>query len=353
MKLRFILNPASGSRRRNERLVPLLRRFVSARGLDADVTLTEQPGHATALAREAAEAGCARVVAVGGDGTMNEVAQALFHTPVELAIVPTGSGNGLARYLGLPPAIASLELAASPRARAACMDTGSAAGFSFFNAMGIGLDAEVSRRFNRLKRRGFAAYAWAALSAFAGRRSERCAIRVPLGAEGRPPGDEAGSAPRDPSGNGDGEVLDVLLVAVANSDQYGNGARIAPGARLDDGLLDLVAISRAGTAACAILAARLFLGTLDRSPRVRHLRASRFLIGRAAPGLLHADGECRQAPAQIEISVVPASLRIVAPEAYHARLRLPVAGGGAPPNPSGKASPRFPRPVPTHSTPPR
>ena len=291
-RMRLIFNARSGRLRRNAQLLPLLRNFIAAHGLDAELVLTEGPGHATVLAREALRDGCGRVIAVGGDGTVNEVAQALRDTPAVLAIVPTGSGNGLARHLRLPgsPA-AALALATAADVRVANLDTGAVNGRPFFNAMGLGLDAEISRRFNRLTRRGLPAYLRTALGAFLGCRAERCVVTA----------------------GGQTEALEVLLIAIANSDQYGNGARIAPGARADDGILDLVAVGQVGPVGGAILAARLFLGSFDRGPGVRHLRCARFRIERAAPGIIHTDGEVHPADALLEIVVHPRSLQVVVP----------------------------------------
>lgn len=297
MKTRFIFNPTSGRNRRRPNLVNTLRDFLAARSLDADVATTEGPGHATVLAREAALAGCTRVVAVGGDGTMNEVAQALLHTPAALALVPCGSGNGLALHLGLPTSLrGALELIAGDESRIATLDTGSANGRPFFNAMGLGLDADVSRRFNTLTRRGLPAYIRTFVATFRELRSERVTV----------------------SAAGHRETLDVLLVAVANSDQYGNNARIAPGARVDDGSLDLIAVKPVGVVACLGLVTRLFLGRFDASPSVRRLRGARFVIERAAPGLIHTDGETHFTTATVEVLVHPGSLRILVPVATRA-----------------------------------
>ncbi len=291
-RMRLIFNARSGRFRRNARLLPLLRNFIAAQALDAELVLTEGPGHATVLAREAVRDGCGRVVAVGGDGTVNEVAQALRYTPAALAIVPTGSGNGLARHLRLPGTPAgALALAAAAGARIADLDTGTVNGRPFFNAMGLGLDAEISRRFNRLTRRGLPAYLRTALGAFLGSQTEPCVITA----------------------GGQTEAVEILLLAVANSDQYGNGARIAPGARADDGILDLVAVGRVGPIGGAVLAARLFLGSFDRGPGVRHLRCPRFRIERAAPGIIHTDGEVHEADALLEVVVHPRSLHVVVP----------------------------------------
>src|SRR5476649_1411141 len=166
MKTRFIFNPHSGRNRRNSRLVPAIHAFIARYGLEADVVSTQSPGHATKLARQAVAAGCARVVAVGGDGTMNEVAQALIRSPAALALVPCGSGNGLARHLGIPlESRAALALAMNPAARLATIDTGTANGRLFCNVMGLGFDAEVSSRFGRGTRRGLSGYVSAVLGA--------------------------------------------------------------------------------------------------------------------------------------------------------------------------------------------
>jgi len=157
--------------------------------------------------------------------------------------------------------------------------------------MGLGLDAEVSHRFNRLTRRGLPAYARTALAALRSIRSERCVIRC----------------------GADRQEMEALLVAVANSDQYGNNARIAPGARVDDGALDLVAIKPVGLLGAAGLAARLFLGAIDGSPHVFRLRGVHFRIERSAPGLIHTDGETHSTGAAVIVEVNPRSLRIVIP----------------------------------------
>ena len=251
MKTTFVFNPRSGRARRTALILPMLKRFIAARALDADLVCTEGPGHATEIARDAVAAGCLRIVAVGGDGTVNEVAQALIHTPAAMGLVPCGSGNGLALHLGLPRALpGALELASGSTGRVAEMDTGTANGLTFVNAMGLGLDADVAQRFNRLARRGLPAYTRTALAAFFGRATERCHVAV----------------------DHHRETIDMLLIAVANSDQYGNNAKIAPNARVDDGKLDLVAVRPVGLFAACAIGARLFLGSLDRSARVRRLR---------------------------------------------------------------------------------
>jgi YegS/Rv2252/BmrU family lipid kinase len=292
MKQVFIFNPTSGRSHHTALILPVLKQFISARALDAELVCTEGPGHATEIARDAVADGCMRIVAVGGDGTVNEVAQALIHTPAAIGLVPCGSGNGLALHLALPKSPAdALELAAGPAPRIAEVDTGTANGMPFVNAMGLGLDADVARRFNSLVRRGLPAYARTALAAFFNRSTERCHVSV----------------------GSHRETMDTLLIAVANSDQYGNNARIAPHARVDDGVLDLVAVRPVGLVSACLLGIRLFTGSIDRSGSIRRLRGARFLIERPAAGYIHTDGETHMAGACVEVVVRPRSLRLVVP----------------------------------------
>jgi len=306
MKTRFIVNPSSGRNGRNRRLVAAIRAFIAEHRLDADLAVTSHPGDATDLARAALAAGCERVVAVGGDGTVNDAARALVGTTTVLALVPCGSGNGLARHLGLPlrPRRA-LALLTDPTARIVAIDTGTANGHPFFNVMGAGFDADISRRFNNLPQRGLAAYARAGLRAFFRHRAEPIAIA---------------------DADGHAEALDAFIVAVANSDQYGNNARLAPGASVSDGLLDLVVVQPPGFFRAVALVARLFLGSFDRSPQVRRLQSARFVIRRPAPGLIHTDGETHATDATVEVAVRPLSLRLLVPAA----CRVGAAAGPAP-----------------------
>ncbi len=290
-RTRFIFNPRSGHNARNPWLLTRTREFIAEHGLDATVVPTERPLHATELARRALDEGCGMVVAIGGDGTMNEVAAALVGTDATLGLIPCGSGNGLGRHLGIPgPGKGAFRALLQNRSR--IIDTGLADGHPFFNAMGLGFDAEISARFNALVRRGLPAYVRTSLGTLLSYRPDRYTIRA------------NGSAPLETA---------AFIVAVANSDQYGNDCFIAPGARVDDGQLDLTVLGRVNAWNAIPLAVRLFAGKITGAGGVTRLRSDRFLIGRPSAGYIHTDGEVRTAPAEFEVRVVPASLRIAIP----------------------------------------
>ncbi len=291
-RARFIFNPRSGHNARNPWLLAYAREFIAKHRLDAELVATERPRHATELALRALDAGCGLVVAIGGDGTMNEVASALVGSDASLGLIPCGSGNGLGRHLGIPgPGKGAFRTLLEGHTR--LIDTGLADGHPFFNAMGLGFDAEISARFNALGSRGLPAYARTTLKTLLGYRPQRYTIR----SEGHEP-----------------IVSPAFLVAVANSDQYGNDCYIAPSARVDDGLLDLTLLRRLTFFNALPLTERLFTKRIDGSPSVVRLRAPRFVIERAEPGPIHTDGEVRDCGREVEIAVRPASLRIVAPE---------------------------------------
>jgi diacylglycerol kinase (ATP) len=289
LKTRFIFNPCSGRNHRDPSLLARCYAFIAEHKLDAEVAITERPQHATELARRAIDDGCGLVVAVGGDGTMNEVAQALVHHDAALGLIPCGSGNGLGRHLGIPgPGRGAFRTLLHGQVRE--IDTGIANGRPFFNAMGIGFDAEISFRFNQLVRRGLSAYVRTALGTYFSFKPQAFIIH-----------------------NGTTLSTRAFLITVANSDQYGNDAMIAPGACVDDGSLDLVAIKSVGFFNVLPLAVRLFTNTLDGSPSVQRLHGGHFIIERTAPGRLHTDGETHDTTASIEVTVLPRSLKIMGP----------------------------------------
>jgi YegS/Rv2252/BmrU family lipid kinase len=247
-----IINPMSGPGRaspeeRGRDRLARARQVLSQAGVPHRIEVTTAPGHGAALAREAVGTEASVVCAWGGDGTTNEIASVLAFTQVPLALVPNGSGNGLARELGvsLNPAHA-LRQALSGRDRV--LDVGELGGHLFFNVAGIGFDAHVARLFNEGgRRRGFTSYITTSFTELF--RYDARSYAVALGTD-------------------DVVRRRALMVVVANTAQYGNGARIAPHARPDDGLLDLVIVETSSAMGNVWRARRLFDGSMGRAPGV-------------------------------------------------------------------------------------
>ena len=290
LKVRFIFNPHSGSNRHNPYLRDRAVDFIAAHRLDGTVVSTERPRHATELAQEAVADGCGLVVAIGGDGTMNEVATALVGSPAVFGLIPCGSGNGLGRHLGIRrPGHGAFQTLIEGRPMA--IDTGLVNGFAFFNAMGLGFEADIAVRFSRQTNRGLAGYIRVGLPSFFAHQPEHCVVH------------HAGSTVQ----------LDAFTLAVMNSDQYGNDARVAPGAKTDDGRFELVSVPRVGfLGACGMLY-RLGTDSFDQVRAVTRLSSAEFVIERAKPGWIHTDGEPRATTSRLEITLKPHSLRIMVP----------------------------------------
>jgi YegS/Rv2252/BmrU family lipid kinase len=292
VKVRVIINPVSGGRRRG--LPPSSRQALAEQALDqwaadGDVLMTEGPGHAHALAASSAASGADLVIAWGGDGTINEVASALAGTSTSLGIVRAGSGNGAARDLGIP-ASPRAALDAAFRIPARAVDTGEIDGRFFLNIAGIGLDASMARLYNNLggELRGFRRYFSTTVRHGFGYRAKPYRLQV------------------------DGVPLNVesLVLAVANMRQYGNNAVIAATARPDDGELDLVVIGEHGTLGRLGLAARAFTRSMHRAPGVRSMRIRHLVIEADDPMAFHVDGECHDGGCRMEVQVRPGALKI-------------------------------------------
>lgn len=265
-----------------------MREFAHTRG--AEVRTTEHTRHAFTLAGEAIAAGCELVVAVGGDGTMNEVATALVATPAILGLIPAGSGDGLGRHLGLHGSLRH-ALHVLDHGRIQLIDTGVADGHAFFCAAGLGFEAEIAQRFNQLRRRGFLRYLLTSAQALRTWRSPEYRI----------------------SCAGYQTTRRVFTLVVANASQYGNNARIAPRAQVNDGELDLCVVPPLTAWNAAPLAVRLFSGSIDSARNMICRRITHVAVERAAAGLLHTDGEVHQAGPRVEFSIRPASLRVLTP----------------------------------------
>lgn len=288
-----IINPISGGARGSSGAAraDVARGTCEACGAEAEIVLTERRGHAHDLAADAARRGASAVIAWGGDGTINEVASALAFGGVPLGIVPAGSGNGLARELGIDRR-PEQALAAALRSTTRAIDVGEVDGHFFVNIAGFGLEAHVARQFNAPSnaRRGFLGYA--------GITARALVNYVPMGY-------------RITTG---GETVDVraLIVTLANSAQYGNGARIAPGALLDDGLLDLVVVQERSRLGTVVNLPRLFNGTVAAMPGCLMKAVREVTIETDEPLTYHLDGEPFQGSTRIHAKVHPSALHVLA-----------------------------------------
>lgn len=283
-----IVNPNSGTSDKKEIISYLLRQPWCR------VATTRGPGDATALARAGAEAGMKAVMAVGGDGTVHETALGLIGGDTPLAIIPAGSGNGLARHLRIPlRAEGALETVLS--GKCVRIDYGTACARPFFCTMGMGFDAEVSHRFATLGTRGPISYARAALEVFLRYEAREYSIDT-----------ETGSFARE-----------AMLITVANAEQYGNRARIAPGASMTDKLLDVTILRRGARAHTVEAALQLFAGGLDRNPLIERFRTRAMTVkclGKKGDMLAaHLDGEPVRLPQAIDIMVRPGGLPVLIP----------------------------------------
>jgi YegS/Rv2252/BmrU family lipid kinase len=265
---------------------------IERRGLDGLAMVTEHPGHARELARAALSQGVSTIVAWGGDGTVNEVASELAFRPETLAIIPSGSGNGLARELRIPfDPDGAFDVAFGDRDQ--FIDAGELDGRLFFNIAGIGLDARVARRFavDGLLRRGFLRYMEITASELLSYRPDDHTVVA----------------------DGESRRLRTLLVAIANGRQYGNGALIAPHARLDDGRLDLVIIAHRSPLVALLQVPWVFAGRIGSLPGVSMRTATDIEITSAHPVVFHIDGEPFVGGASLEAHVRPQALRVKIP----------------------------------------
>ncbi len=287
MKSLFVINSRSGPRR-NIDIARSIREHYERAPAAFDVLPCERKEDLDDLVALADREGYDVLFAVGGDGTVHEVAKRLIGSRLALGILPTGSGNGFARHVGLP--VTPREtLAACDDGKIVTIDTATVNGMPFIGVMGIGFDAVIAHRFGAT--RGLRNYIRAGLGAFARYQPEEYEIEV------------------------DGEKVRrrAFVVAVANSSQYGNNARIAPIASLQDGLLDVVTIGDVSFFSAIPLLVSLFNGTLHRSRNTNAAKGRRIVIRRDAEGPAHLDGEPVILGAELDVRVVPESLRVLIP----------------------------------------
>lgn len=291
-RVAVIINPISGAGRGGaaRARAELAASAIGGHGFDVEVFVTERPGHAHQLAAAAIDAGVSTVIAWGGDGTVNEVGSAAAFRDVTLGIIPSGSGNGLARELRIPfDPVRAIDVALG--GRECRIDAGELDGKLFFNIAGIGLDAWVAHRFAGRARRGFARYL--VLTA-------RGLLRY---------------RPDPQTVTADGATLRTraLLIAIANARQYGNGAIIAPEARLADGRLDVVVVAARSLPATLVQIPRLFTGRIALVPDVAMRAAVDIQVTSTGPVMYHVDGEPYVGGPRLDARPRPGALRVAHP----------------------------------------
>jgi YegS/Rv2252/BmrU family lipid kinase len=228
------------------------------------------------------------VVAVGGDGTVNLIGSSLIHKNIPMGIIPTGSGNGLARHLGIPM---SIEKAVAKLLQPEIMriDAGKINEYFFFCTCGLGFDAIVANRFAGLKNRGFLGYSRESFLAIRQLKPEQFDLHF----------------------NGEEHIFKALILTFANAAQYGNNAFIAPKANLMDGKVDLTVIEKTNFLKIPSLLYKLFSKTIDKDSSVHTFSSESFSIRREKKGFLHFDGETATCPEKINISSLPSALMVL------------------------------------------
>jgi diacylglycerol kinase (ATP) len=285
-KALFIINPVSGGKSK-ESVPGLITKYLNKAVFDSTVIYSNGVAHAHQLAKEALN-NYELIVAVGGDGTVNEIASAIVGSNSVLGILPYGSGNGLSRFLGIPMAVEK-AIAALNDWRVEAIDAGTANGDWFFNMAGMGFDAHISEVFSHQKNRGFSTYFKSSVKEVINYKPQKYHIEV------------------------DGAIYEreAFMLSFANSSQYGNNAHVSPNASVQDGLIDVCIIKPFPLWRFPEMGIRMFTKTAHRSKYVEIIRGRHIKVTRDAPGPMHLDGEPRISGTALEIKVAPSSLRII------------------------------------------
>ena len=288
-KIRFIINPIAGTGK-HKQVETAINRVLDRTLFNYDIQYTRHAKHGTALSQEAINENYEIVVAVGGDGTVNEVGNPLIHTNVTMAVIPTGSGNALARHLKIPMNVEN-ALRKINNLKITKIDTAEVNGHRFIGFSGVGFDAYIAGLFSKVKKRGFQSYIKLVSSEVFKYKSEEYTIRF----------------------DGKAIIQEAFLVCAANSSEYGNNAKIAPGADMEDGFLDLCIISKFPLITTPAITLKLFNQTINTSRYNEMFRVKSVKISKKEAIFAHIDGEPIDLGNEIEISIKPLSLQIIIP----------------------------------------
>ena len=286
-KMLFIINPISGTHDKSD-MPGLIKENLDSEKFDYEIMFSQYPGNASEIARKACRDGYDVIVAVGGDGTVNEVARSLVNTESALGVIPCGSGNGLARHLLLPmkpvKAIQILNLC-----EIHALDYGTINGIPFFCTCGMGFDAVISQKFAEAGKRGPATYVENVLREGLKYKPELYEIK-----------DENGVTSKT-----------AFLISCANASQYGNNAYIAPQASMSDGLMDVVIMEPFDVLDATQISIDMFNKTLDKSSKIKTFRTKSLHIHRQHEGVVHYDGDPVMMGQDIDVELHQQGIRIV------------------------------------------
>lgn len=297
-RLLLVINPISGTAKKEGLAEIVTQRLSETLGMEVDVRITGGKGDAKRFAQDAVTQGYYGVVAMGGDGTVNEVASGLCDSDVALGIIPLGSGNGLARHLEIPIDL-NLSLDVIAENNVIACDYATVNEIPFFCTFGIGFDAAVSDRFAKQGKRGKLMYVKSAVEEYLKYRPKEYTIRA----------------------NNKEFTQKAFLVACCNASQYGNNAYIAPAANMSDGLLDIIIIHAGSPISTAMLGVDLFTGYINRNTMIQSFQASSAIISRSETGTAHVDGDPIDLGCVLDIKCHNQKLKIFVPTSRHEMVK--------------------------------
>lgn len=283
----FIINLISGTS--DKAAIPgLIDQYLDKTKFEYEIAVTQYAGHASEIAAKAKDDGVDVVVAIGGDGTVNEVARAIVHSDTALGIIPCGSGNGLARHLLLPLNVRK-AIEVINRCEIRQLDYGIINDYPFFCTCGMGFDAFVSMKFAEAGKRGPITYVENVLREGLKYKPETYTIE-----------DENGTV-----------QYKAFLISCANASQYGNNAYIAPQASMSDGLMDVIIMEPFDVFEAPQISIEMFSKTLDKNSKIKTFRTRHLHIHRDKPGVIHYDGDPIMTGADIDIELKPKGINII------------------------------------------
>ena len=298
-KIVFIMNPISGTSDKKD--IPyLIEELLDKEQFDYSIRETEYAGHAYEIAKESKEQGIDIVVAVGGDGTVNEVGRALVHSNTALGIIPTGSGNGLARHLLIPMKIKG-AIQVLNDCEITDLDYGIINEHPFFCTCGVGFDAFISEKFAEAGKRGPITYLENILKEGLKYEPETYEIEA-----------ENGTIKKK-----------AFLISCANASQYGNNAYIAPQASMSDGMIDVIIMEPFDALEASQISIEMFNKTLDKNNKIKTFRSKEIKIYRKAPGLIHYDGDPIETGKEIVVTLKEKGIKILTNPKADRSLRQP------------------------------